>query len=109
MVGPLNRICPDGHISDFNIALVFFTVAYYAPFYFQVLGASPTLAGIKVIPLSLGSSLMAIVTGLIVVKTGDYRVVMWAGLAVMTLGFGLMIQLDYNTSLYVPLGFGFSS
>jgi len=85
-------------IMCFLHALVFFTVAYYAPVYFQVLGASPTLAGIKVIPLSLASSLVAIVSGLIVVKTGDYRMVMWVGLAVMTLGFGLMIQLDYNSS-----------
>jgi len=80
-------------------ALVFFTAAYYTPVYFQVLGSSATLAGIKVMPLSLGSSLTAIVSGLIVVKTGGYRLVMWIGLAIMTLGFGLLIMLDYNTSV----------
>jgi len=57
------------------------------------------MAGIKVIPMSLGSSIQAIIAGLIVVKTGGYRLVTWFGLAVMTLGFGLMIMLDYNTSV----------
>jgi cyanate permease len=78
---------------------VFFTIAYYAPVYFQVLGSSATLAGIKTIPLSLGSALVAIITGLIIVKSGDYRMVMWFGLVVMTLGCGLMVMLDYNTSV----------
>src|ERR1700749_2724406 len=82
-----------------NPAIVFFTVAYYAPVYFQILRSSATDAGIKVMSLSLSSSLFAIISGLVVVKTGGYRLTIWFGLAVMTLGFGLMIMLDYDTGM----------
>ena len=41
---------------------------------------------------------MAIASGLIVSKSGRYRPVVWAGWLVMTVGFGLMIMLDQDTS-----------
>ncbi|KAG1803695.1 MFS general substrate transporter [Suillus plorans] len=81
-------------------AVVFFTgmCAYlYLPMYYQVLGASATSSGIKMLPYSLTTSLMSAVSGIVVTRTGSYRPVMWFGWSVMTLGWGLMIMLD-NTS-----------
>lgn len=85
-------------VSVFFHAATFFTASYYVPLYFQILGSNATMAGVRQLPLSLGSSLMAIVSGLLVAKTGRYRPVMWVGWAVMTLGFGLLIMLDEDTS-----------
>ncbi|KAH8119468.1 MFS general substrate transporter [Phellopilus nigrolimitatus] len=79
-------------------SFMFFSASYYVPLYFQVLGSNATMAGVRQLPLSLGSSLMAIVSGVIVSRTGRYRPVMWVGWAVMTLGFGLMTMLEENTS-----------
>ncbi|KAG1905909.1 MFS general substrate transporter [Suillus fuscotomentosus] len=78
-------------------AVVFFTGSYYLPMYYQVLGASATNSGIKMLPYSLTTSLMSALSGIVVTKTGSYRPAMWFGWSVMTLGWGLMIMLD-NTS-----------
>uniref|UniRef100_A0A0W0F594 Carboxylesterase type B domain-containing protein n=1 Tax=Moniliophthora roreri TaxID=221103 RepID=A0A0W0F594_MONRR len=72
----------------------FMMTAYFLPTYFQILGSSAIMSGIEMLPFSLVSSIMALISGLIVAKTGEYRTMIWAGFVVMTLGFGLMIQLD---------------
>ncbi|KAL5528489.1 hypothetical protein ACEPAF_7625 [Sanghuangporus sanghuang] len=86
-------------ISVFLHAMAFFAASYYIPLYFQVLGSGATMAGVRQLPLSLGSSSMAIVSGLIVAKTGRYRPVIWVGWFVMTLGLGLLIMLEEDTSI----------
>ena len=89
--------------------------AYYLPVYFQVLGDSATMAGVRcvarvqfietgltprsVIPFSLGASLTAVTGGIIISKTGTYRALIVISFAVMTLGFGLMIMLDDKSSV----------
>lgn len=57
--------------------MVYFTVSYYLPNYFQILGASATDAGIRMIPYSLGGAFFAISAGLVVSRIGRYRPVMW--------------------------------
>ncbi|TBU32477.1 MFS amino acid permease [Dichomitus squalens] len=81
-------------ISVFLHGFGFFAGAYYLPVYFQVLGSSATNAGVRMLPFSLGSAAMSIVSGQIVSRTGRWRPVMWISWAIMTLGWGLMIMLD---------------
>ncbi|KAH7929621.1 MFS general substrate transporter [Leucogyrophana mollusca] len=88
-------------ISGFLHALAFFGGSYYLPLYYQVLGASATGAGIRMIPYSLGTAIMAIVSGIIVSRTGSYRSVISIAWAVMTIGWGLMIMLDSTSSTAV--------
>ena len=57
--------------------MMFFTISYYLPNYFQILGASATDAGIRMIPYSLGGAVCAISAGQIVARIGRYRAVMW--------------------------------
>ncbi|KIJ16695.1 hypothetical protein PAXINDRAFT_168194, partial [Paxillus involutus ATCC 200175] len=85
-------------ITTFFHAIVFFAASYYLPLYYQVLGASATGAGVRMIPFSLGTSIISVVSGLILSKSGKYRVIMWVSYAVMTLGMGLMITLDYTSN-----------
>ncbi|KAG8732166.1 hypothetical protein FRC11_000294 [Ceratobasidium sp. 423] len=86
-------------ISVFIHALAFFSATYYIPLYFQILGASATLAGIKMFPFSLLGALVAIVSGLVVSQMKKYRPTMWFSWPVMTLGFGLLIMFDEKTSI----------
>ena len=73
---------------------VFIAGAYFLPLYFQaVLGATPILSGVYLLPFALTLSLTSAVTGVIIKKTGRYREPIWIGLALMTLGFGLYIAL----------------
>ncbi|KAF8739651.1 MFS general substrate transporter, partial [Rhizoctonia solani] len=86
-------------ISVFIHAMAFFSASYYLPLYFQILGASAILAGIKMFPFSLGGALVAIVSGLVIARMRKYRPTMWFSWPIMTLGFGLLIMLDEKTSL----------
>lgn len=81
-------------ITTFFQGLGFFAGAFYLPLYFQVLGASATMAGVWSIPYSVGTSLTAALSGIVVSKTGQYRPVLWIGFAVFAVGEGLMIMLD---------------
>ncbi|KAL2021618.1 hypothetical protein VTK56DRAFT_6971 [Thermocarpiscus australiensis] len=75
--------------------LVFVSGSYYLPLYFQaVLGVTPLLSGIYVLPFALSLSLVSAGTGVFIKKTGKYRPAIIFGMAVMTLGFGLFIDLE---------------
>ncbi|KAI6005455.1 major facilitator superfamily domain-containing protein [Pisolithus albus] len=85
-------------ISAFLHAITFFSASYYLPLYYQVLGSSATGAGIRMIPFSLGTAIMSIVAGVINSRTGKCRPIIWCAYATMTLGWGLMTMLDYNSN-----------
>ncbi|KIJ07370.1 hypothetical protein PAXINDRAFT_102988 [Paxillus involutus ATCC 200175] len=85
-------------ITAFLHAIVFFAATYYLPLYYQVLGASATGAGVRTIPFQLGAAIISIVSGIVLSKSGKYRVIMWTSYVLMTLGMGLMITLDYASS-----------
>ncbi|KAK0102118.1 hypothetical protein ONS96_006082 [Cadophora gregata f. sp. sojae] len=68
--------------------------AYFLPLYLQgVLGASPLMSGIYLLPFTLSLSISNICTGLAIRRTGKYLLFMRLGALIMTLGFGLFISL----------------
>jgi hypothetical protein len=74
---------------------VFIAGTYYLPLYFQtVLLATPILSGVYVLPLVLALSVVSAGTGIVMKKTGRYRECIIAGMFMMTLGFGLFIDLQ---------------
>ena len=74
---------------------VFISGSYYLPLYFQaVLGASPLLSGVYVLPFTLSLALVSAGTGIFIKRTGKYVPCIIFGMTVMTLGFGLFIDLD---------------
>lgn len=90
-------------VASFIHSVMVFGSGYYVPLYFQILGSSATMAGIRQLPISFGSSFVAILVGLLVMKYQKYRIFLWVGFSVMTLGYGLMILLDNNTSIIVQV------
>ncbi|KAL2846956.1 major facilitator superfamily domain-containing protein [Aspergillus pseudoustus] len=76
-------------------SMVFMGGSYYLPFYFQsVLLVSPILSGVYVLPQVLSLSVMSIVTGILIRKTGRYRELIIAAFFFLTLGYGLLINLQ---------------
>lgn len=74
---------------------IFLGQSYYLPLYFQgVLGASPIMSGVYLLPLVVSISIFAAMTGVYIQKTGKYIPAMWVGLVLLTLGVGLLISLD---------------
>lgn len=53
------------------------------------------------LPFSLGSSALSAVSGILVSRTGQYRLIMQISFAIFALGMGLMIRLTSTSSLYV--------
>ncbi|RAR13001.1 major facilitator superfamily transporter [Stemphylium lycopersici] len=80
-------------------AFVFISANYFLPLYFQaVLGATPILSGVYLLPTALSLSFLSAFTGVFIKKTGQYLPMIWFGMTLMTLGFGLFIDFDVNTS-----------
>lgn len=79
-------------------AFVFISGNYFLPLYFQaVLGATPILSGVYLLPLAVALSFSSIFTGIFIKKTGKYRPLIWIGLMFMTIGFGLFINFKVNS------------
>lgn len=80
-------------------SFVFIAGSYYLPLYFQaVLGATPILSGVWLLPTALSLSFVSAFTGIYIRKTGQYLPPIWAGFIIMTLGFGLFIDFGVGTS-----------
>lgn len=65
------------------------------PLYFQAVGeATPIRSGVLTLPFILPETVMGIVVGVMIHKTGRYLELMWIGMLLMTIGFGLFIHLS---------------
>jgi hypothetical protein len=53
------------------------------------------------IPYSFASSITSVIGGLLIAKTGRYRVIIWVAWAIMVLGYGLLTMLNERSSVYV--------
>ncbi len=76
------------------------------PQFFQVVkGVSAIRSGVLLLPLILVQTVTSFTSGLIVSKTGDYRVNLYVGFAVWTIGQGLLSTIDQNTTLGEQVGY----
>jgi hypothetical protein len=97
-VMPLRLFKHTSNIASLGVCFchgyVFIAGSYYLPLYFQaVLGATPLLSGVYLLPFALSLSFASVPTGLFIKKTGRYLPPIWFGLFFMALGFGLFIDL----------------
>jgi EmrB/QacA subfamily drug resistance transporter len=87
-------------VMGFLIGMVMMGAMMYIPFYFQVVnGDSPTKAGLRMLPMMVGLLTTSISSGRIISRTGRYRFFPIAGIAVTTVGLGLMTTMDENTTV----------
>lgn len=83
-----------------------FITAYYLPIYFQaVLGASPFMSGVDVLPNILATMVFGVMTGALIQKIGYYTPFVLTGAALNTIGCGLLSLLTPNTSTGQWIGF----
>jgi EmrB/QacA subfamily drug resistance transporter len=79
--------------------VVFISGSYYLPLYFQaVLGATPILSGVYLLPTALALSAGSIGTGIFVGKTGLFLPPIYLGLFMLTLGYGLFVDFSAHSS-----------
>jgi EmrB/QacA subfamily drug resistance transporter len=101
---------------SFLLGLALFGALTFLPLYQQtVQHLSPTQSGLMLIPMMLGSTVTALISGRVTTKTGRYKVLPIVGAAMMTLGMYLLTTIGLHTSLVttgiyfavIGLGMGF--
>ncbi|KAJ5726664.1 uncharacterized protein N7483_008021 [Penicillium malachiteum] len=95
---PMRLFQSTSNISIFGIAYlhgaIFMANLYYLPLYFQsVLGATPILSGVYLLPVAITMCFLSSLSGYYISKTGRYRPPIYIGLVLMLLGTGLYIDL----------------
>jgi EmrB/QacA subfamily drug resistance transporter len=100
-------------VITFFVGLGLFGVMTFIPLYQQtVQGASPTVSGLLMTPLMVGSMVTSIVAGQLVSKTGKYKIFPILGGLTMGVGMFLLSRIDVTTTrfetgvAYVILGLG---
>jgi EmrB/QacA subfamily drug resistance transporter len=95
-----NRTYTSAIVSTFLISFGFFGAIVFLPRWFQVVaGSSARDSGLQILPLLAGLIISSIVAGVLVSRTGRYKVIVSVGLVVMTVGLVLMSQLHATTDL----------
>jgi EmrB/QacA subfamily drug resistance transporter len=87
------------NIAAFMVSVMMFGAMIYLPVYAQgVLGASATNSGLILMPMSVAMIGLSIISGLVITKTGRYKLQTIAGILIMGVGFWLLTQLHYGSS-----------
>ncbi|KAL4733064.1 MFS general substrate transporter [Aspergillus similis] len=101
-----NRLILVNSIYAFLFAGSYFIIVYYLPYYFQsIQNVSPTMSGVRNLPLIVSMSLAIIVSGGSITKTGHTAPLMVVGGVLATIGSGLLYSLDIGTSTGKWIGY----
>ncbi|KAG0231410.1 hypothetical protein BGX31_005531 [Mortierella sp. GBA43] len=91
---------------NFLTGMGFLGVIFYSPIFFQVVkGASATASGLQLLPMVLGLVISSIASGAIIAKLKDYRIFIWVGTIMMSVGIGLCMLFDEHVSMGKQIGF----
>lgn len=94
-----DRIFAVASAESLIVGFALFGSVTFLPLYFQTAdAASPTGAGLRLIPLMLGVLVMSIVSGQVITRTGRYRAFPIAGTALMSAGLLLLSRLQVGTA-----------
>jgi EmrB/QacA subfamily drug resistance transporter len=89
-------------IVGFIVGFAMFGAITYLPVFFQIVhGQSPTASGLRLLPLLVGLVLFSTASGMVISKTGRYRVFPIAGTALIAVGLLLLSRMGIGTSLTV--------
>jgi EmrB/QacA subfamily drug resistance transporter len=90
---------------SFLLGSVLYSSPYYLPMFLQgVSGVSATNSGLLVAPQMLGMTVMSIVAGRLLTRTGRYKVMVLVGTALFVFDMVLLARLDASTSALVVGG-----
>ncbi|KAI4225399.1 MAG: hypothetical protein L6R36_003941 [Xanthoria steineri] len=87
----------------FNMVLYLFM--FYIPVYYRILGASSTRAGNALVPIGITLPVGSLLAGYITSRTGRYRYVLWATLALLLIGTVANSTNTLSTPLWLPIGY----
>lgn len=95
-----NQTAAVSFLGTFLHGLVLWCELYYMPLYFEaVKGYSPIISGVGLFPATFTVAPAAVVVGVLVTLTGQYRWAIWGGWFLTCFGTGILILLDVHTSI----------
>jgi MFS family permease len=113
--GERSMVSPKLYANRTNIVMTtyafifaggFFAAIYYIPVYFQsVHGTSPTMSGVRNLPMIIAVTIGTIASGGVVSATGYYQPMLIGGGVLATIGSGLLYTLDTNSSTGEWIGY----
>ncbi|KAI9370387.1 major facilitator superfamily domain-containing protein [Aspergillus egyptiacus] len=81
-------------------AMIVYGIVYFLPLYFEATkGYNPIVTGVALFPATLTLAPASIIAGAIVTKTGDFKIITSVAWVIATLGLGVMILLDVDTTI----------
>lgn len=93
-------------IYNFFFCGGFFILLYYLPIYFQsVDNVSASQSGVRNLPLVLGTSIFAVVSGALITVTGQYVPFLILGAVFNAVGAGLLYTLDIDSGANKWIGY----
>jgi EmrB/QacA subfamily drug resistance transporter len=93
-----NRVFSAASAVGFVVGFAMFGALAYLPQYMQIVkGVSPTLSGLRLLPMMAGLLATSITTGQLVSRWGHYKIFPIIGTALMTIGLYLLSLLTVTT------------
>lgn len=99
----LNRTVLAACFTNWFLTMCVFSLIFYGPIYFQVKGLSPTQAGVRLIPQSIGTAVGSVSAGLIMRWTGKYYILNICIQIVFTAAFALLSSFTLTTPAWEPV------
>ncbi|MCZ4118462.1 MDR family MFS transporter [Streptomyces sp. H39-S7] len=102
---PVFRICS---VLSFIVGFAMLGALTYLPTYLQYVdGVSATVSGVRTLPMVIGLLGTSMLSGIVVSRTGRYRIFPIVGTAVMALGLYLMSTMGVSTGVWLESLFMF--
>jgi EmrB/QacA subfamily drug resistance transporter len=100
------RVFAAASAIGFVVGFAMFGALTYLPQYLQVVkGVSPTVSGLRLLPLMAGLLLTSIGTGQLITRRGRYKIFPIVGTAIMTVGLFLLSRISAASSaMFVSAG-----
>lgn len=99
----LSRTVLAACLTNWFMTMSVFSLILYGPIYFQVRGLSPTQAGARLIPQSVGTAVGSIAVGLLMRRTGRYYLLNILIQLIFLAACSLLSTFDLSTSTWKPL------
>ncbi|KAF4982151.1 hypothetical protein FZEAL_2174 [Fusarium zealandicum] len=97
----LNRTVLASCLASLFCAAIALTGIFYVPLYLQARGYSATSAGLKLLPLSLGTCAGALAPGYLMKRTGKYVGLAISSIVALVIGTGLFTLQDNNSPTWM--------
>jgi EmrB/QacA subfamily drug resistance transporter len=96
------RVFTSASSIGFVMGFAMFGALTFLPLFMQnVKGVSPTVSGLRILPLMVGMLGASVISGRLVTRWGRYKVFPIVGTALMTLGAYLLSLIDASTNTWV--------